>query len=298
MHPLTFIVGVTAVGKTDLGFQLADKNSGGVLNSDSLQVYKELNIGTAKPDFNLHPNTPHFLFNIIQAPHLFTAGNFRREALSVCKEELLKRPLFIVGGSGFYIQALEKGMYSLKPISLEIKKQLEEDEKSKGISLLYKELQEKDPEVASSISPKDKYRIVRTLSIIRNEKKSLSQIQKDFVPNPLPWKYKKIGLDISKEDLLGRVKLRVKKMLKEGLLEEIEALIQKGYEQWRPLSSLGYKEGLSHLKGDLTKEELFLAIVKNTMAYAKRQKTWFKRDSSIQWYPYKEKALKINQDFF
>lgn len=294
--PLVFIVGVTSVGKTNLGFELAYKNQGGVVNSDSLQIYKGLDIGTAKPNFKLHPKIPYFLFDIVEAPQVFTAGDFRREALFVLEKELPSQPLFMVGGSGFYIQALEKGMYPLKTISEEVKLQIQKDESLKGLSYLYEELKQKDPETAKNISPNDKYRIVRALSIIRNKQKPLSQIQKDFSPTPLPWKYKKIGLDIPKEELLKKVKTRTKGMIDGGLLDEIQLFLSKGHENWRPFSSLGYKEGREFLKGKLNKEELFEEIVKNTMAYAKRQKTWFKKDSSIKWYSHLESVSKINQE--
>ena len=295
MHPLTFIIGVTASGKTDLSFQLAEQNKGGVVNSDSLQVYKDLNIGTAKPEFTSYPKVPYFLFDIVKAPRVFTAGDFRREALSLLERELPKQSLFIVGGSGFYIQALEKGMYPLKTISDDIKKEIEE-EASKDLSRLYEELKQKDFETSQNISSKDKYRIVRALSIMRNENKTLSQIQKEFLPQPLPFQYKKIGLEIPKDDLVKRIKKRTKKMIENGLIDEIKLLLKKGYENWKPFSSLGYKEGRSYLAGNITKEELFDEIVKNTLSYAKRQKTWFKKDPAIKWYPYTKYFLEINQE--
>ncbi len=298
MNSLIFIVGPTAVGKTQLAFQVAQNVGSSIINSDSIQGYKDLNIGSSKPDFTKYPNVSCFLFDIISAPHLWTAGDFREKSLEILKREMPKKSVLIVGGSGFYIQALEKGMYNLKAIPQNIKEEIEGLEREKGLDVLYEELKKKDSELAKNISPNDRYRIFRSLCIIKNEKKSLSQIKKEFIPFKLPWKYKKIGLSISKEDLLKRVKERTYQMLEKGLIDEIESLIKRGLEDWKPLQSVGYKEGLLYLKGSLNKENLFSEIVKNTMLLAKKQKTWFQKDKNIKWYDFKEDILKIQEHLF
>lgn len=296
--PLIFICGPTAVGKTHLAFQIAKNQSCVLINSDSIQFYKELNIGSAKPDFSKHPSVKHFLFNTLEAPHLWTAGDFRREALKVLNQEMEKQACLVIGGSGFYLQALERGMYPLKPISESVKKEIAFLENNKELAFLYQELKTQDPEFAQKISPNDRYRILRSLAIIKNEKKTLSQIRRQFRPQGLKWPINKVGLQISKEDLLQRVQERTSQMIQKGLVEETKSLVQKGHGAWKPLQSVGYKETLLYLNNQITKEELFEHIVKNTMLLAKKQKTWFQKDKSIKWYSYKEDFLKIEKDFF
>ena len=298
MKPLVFIVGPTAVGKTDWAIQWARQDSGCILNCDSIQAYRELNTGSAKPDFKKHSSVPFHLFDEISAPQIWTAGNFRRKALEVLKKELPEKAVFAVGGSGFYIQALEKGMYPLQAVPAEINKKLKELQKQKGLDHLYQELKKKDRERAKQISPKDSYRIFRALSLIESKGKSLSQAKKEFKEQKLPWPYLKVGLKISKEELLKRVEKRSKKMIKEGLIEETEALVKKGFRNWKPLSSVGYKEALLYLEGEIQKEELLTEIVSSTMSLAKKQKTWFKKDKNIKWFDFNKEALKVYKELF
>ena len=143
MKPLVFIVGPTAVGKTDWAIQWAEKDSGCILNCDSIQAYKELNIGSAKPDFKKHPSVPFYLFNEISAPQLWTAGDFRRKSLEILTRELPKKKVFAVGGSGFYIQALEKGMYPLQTVSGAIIQKLKKLQKQKGTGRPLSKIEEK-----------------------------------------------------------------------------------------------------------------------------------------------------------
>ena len=298
MKPLVFIVGPTAVGKTEWAIQWAEQSPACILNSDSIQIYKDLKIGSAKPDFKKYPHIHFALFNEVSAPKTWTAGVFRKKALAVLKKEINKKKVFVVGASGFYIQALEKGMYLIQPVSDSIIKKLEAGQKQKGLDGLYKDLQKKDPETAQQISPKDKYRIIRSLSLIESEGKPLSQIKKEFKVQKLPWPYLKIGLKIPKIELLKRVEKRTKKMIREGLIEEIEDLQSRGLQNWRPLNSVGYKEGLLYLKGKIKKANLVDQIISSTMSLAKKQNTWFKKDKNIQWLDWNQPALKVYKEIF
>ena len=298
MNSLVFIVGPTAVGKTNLTIQLAEQDSSCIINSDSIQIYKDLKIGSAKPDFTKNPQITPYLFDEICAPQIWTAGDFRRKSLEILKKELPQKKVFIVGGSGFYIQALEKGMYEAKPLDPKIIDKWKTIEKKKTLPDLYNLLKAKDSETAKQISPKDKYRIFRSLCLMDNEGKTISQIKKEFKEQKLPWPYLKIGLNISKEELLKRVKERSEKMLEEGLIEEIEDLVKKGFRSWRPLSSVGYKEGLLYLEGKIKKEELLNEIVSSTMSLAKKQKTWFKKDKNIKWLDFNKPALEVYKEIF
>jgi len=298
MIPLVFIVGSTAVGKTKWAIEWAEQQASCILNSDSIQVYKDLNIGSAKPDFKKYPHLKFYLFNQILAPEVWTAGKFRKQALNILNRKINKKTILIVGGSGFYIQALEKGMYPTQTVSRKITQKLEKILKTKGLDHLYKDLKKRDPKTAQKISCKDQYRIFRSLSLIESEGKTLSQIKKEFMEQKLPWPYLKIGLKTSKEKLLQRVKKRTNKMLKQGLIEEIEILVKKGFRHWKPLSRIGYREGLLYLEGKIKKENLADKIISSTMALAKKQNTWFKKDKNIKWVDTHQSALTIYKEIF
>ncbi len=295
---LVFIVGPTAAGKTDWALQWAERDSACILNSDSIQAYRDLNIGSAKPDFTKYPSIAFHLFDEVSAPQIWTAGDFRRKALEVLSQKLPQKKVFVVGGSGFYIQALERGMYPPPAVSNSAVRRLREIAKQKGLGFLYQDLRAKDPERARQISPKDQYRIIRSLSLIESGGRPFSQIKKEFKEQKLPWPYLKAGLALPKEELLKKVRKRAKNMIRKGLIEEIEALVKKGFRAWRPLSSVGYKEGLLYLDGKIKKEELVDKIVSSTMALAKKQNTWLKRDKSIKWLDGNLSALKVYKEIF
>lgn len=294
-HAIIFLLGPTAVGKTDFSFHLAEYFSASILNCDSIQMYKGLDIGSAKPD--RLTKQKQFLFDEWDPPFVCTAGVFRKTALSILEKELPHRPVLAVGGSGFYVQALEKGMYDIKPVKQEIKKRIGEIQNKRGSGHLYQLLQFLDPEYAKRISPHDTYRIFRAISIILSEEKPLSLIRSSFRIKELSWPYLKIGLYLKRETLLKRVTERTEKMIKAGLLEEVQDLLNKGLLEWPVLKSVGYKESVLFLQNKISKEEWKMRIVYRTMRLAKKQLSWFKRDKGIKWYLSESKNwLKIQQD--
>ena len=283
---LFFILGPTAVGKTSLALNLIKdlKSPSALLNADSIQVYKDFDIGSSKPDFKSHKEVSFCLFDQFEYPQTCTAGVFRQMALKEIENQIKTKDIFLVGGSGFYIQALEKGMYESPPVKESLLEDLREKEKKEGLSSLYEELKEKDPEYANSINEQDSYRIFRSLSLIRDQGRSFSDIKKEFKEQKLPWEYKKLGLFLPKPKLLKKVRERTKKMLKEGLLEEVKALLDRGLKDFAPLSSVGYKEACLCLKGEIKLKDLEEEIVQSSMKLAKKQMTWFKRDKKIKWF--------------
>ncbi len=282
-YSVIFLLGPTAVGKTDLSFYLAEKLSASILNCDSIQMYKGLDVGSAKP---VEENKKHtcFLFDEWEPPFTCTAGEFRKKALAILERELAQRSVLAVGGSGFYIQALEKGMYSVKPIKPEIKTEVRKMYKEKGLAHLYKMLQFLDPKYAKQISPQDKYRIFRGTCLVLSEEKPVSLIRSSFQAQRLPWPYLKIGLHLPREVLLKNVQFRTDKMIEGGLLEEVQGLLKKGLADWPIMKSVGYKEAVLYLQHKITKEEMKMHITNRTMQLAKKQISWFKRDKSIKWY--------------
>ena len=293
MIPLIFLIGPTASGKTDWALKWADKTGNVIVNGDSVQIYRELNIGSAKPDFIHYPHISRYLFGLVKAPQVWTAGDYRKNALKILHKELPEKRVFVVGGSGFYIRALEKGMYPIRKVPEEIVEELNTIYRKKGLEFLYKELQKTDPAHACKIGTGDRYRILRSLAIIKSEGCSVSEIKRQFFQEKLPWACLKIGLDISRDELVKRVEKRTHNMLKSGLIEEVEDLLSRGLENWKPLQSVGYRESVLFLKGKLSKDTLYSQIVQNTLSLAKKQKKWFQRDRDIIWYDFKTDPMTV-----
>ncbi len=281
--PVVFILGPTATGKSQLALKLAQKFAGAILNCDSLQTYQRLDIGTAKPPVAERQIVPHFFFDEVKVGDVLTAGDFRRIALSHLAAQLPKQMMFAVGGSGFYIQALEKGMFEVAKPSVEAERAVRAKLDERGPEFMYKELERLDPEYAAELSPNDTYRVTRALIVIADSGRKMSDLRKNFVPQKFPYRYIKLGLSLDREELLPRVRARTQKMLQDGLLAEVEKLLSDGLGDWPPLQSVGYKECVEHLRGRLPREQLEAQIVEKTMQLAKKQRTWFKRDAEIHW---------------
>lgn len=285
MNPLVLIVGSSGSGKSALGLDLAKKYGGAILNCDSLQTYRRLDIGTAKPTPAEQKQVPHFLFDILSPGEVLTAGDYRRAALQVLERELPTRIIFGVGGSGFYIQALEKGMFDVPKANAETDRAVREDAERNGMAAMYKELESLDPEYADRINPNDSYRILRSLIIIRESGKKVSALQREFKGEPLPYPLLKFGLAPSREELLPRIQVRTRAMLEAGLLDEVRSLLDEGHGEWPALMSVGYKECVAVLQGRLPEAKLESTINEKTIQLAKKQRTWFKRDKEIHWLP-------------
>jgi len=284
MHHFVLIVGPTASGKSALALELAKHYGGAILNCDSLQTYQRLDIGTAKPSLKERKSLPHLLFDVIKPGDVLTAGDFRRMALEVLEHELPQRPVFGVGGSGFYIQALEKGMFDVPKPDPKIEAEVRAEAERKGPQEMHAVLQKLDPDYAGKISPNDAYRILRAIIIIRDSGKKVSELQHEFQKgSKFPFPLLKLGLMPTREELLPRVQKRTDEMISSGLLSEVQALLDEGYADWPPLQSVGYKEACAHLRGDVSQTALAPLIVEKTMQLSKKQRTWFKRDSEIHW---------------
>ncbi len=284
--PVIFVVGATATGKSEWALKLAQEFKGVIINCDSVQLYKKLDIGSAKPSKEEQALVPHYLLDYISPPEEMTAGNYARDFFE-CMERIPEgTPVFVVGGTGFYFMAIEKGMYPVTKVSPELKQQVENEiAEVGGAEKLHRELTLVDPEYAAKIHLADHYRIGRAIEMIRSQGKSVTQIQKEFeeARAEFPYPLLKLGPSWDREVLRGRIRQRCQIMLDRGLIAEVKQLLDEGLEFWAPMSSVGYKEAVQFLKGELAESELLETLSINTAQLAKRQRTWFQRDKEIHW---------------
>lgn len=282
-----YILGPSGVGKTELSILLAKQLKLPIVNCDSVQVYKHVNIGTAKPTIDERTLADHFLFDYVSAKATLTASGYVENVVETISENNFKNIIF-VGGSGFYIQALEKGMFPNSETSVNIKNEVNLWIEKEGISALYSWLLREDPVFAEKLSPNDHYRISRAVEVMKTQNKKMSELKIEMEKNNYsklePHQTLKIGLRMEKSLLRKRIEERTHKMLSKGLIDEVKGLLDQGLEDWSPMSSVGYKETVSFLKGELTRDELYERIVVSTMQLIKKQMTWFKRDKEINWF--------------
>lgn len=285
---LLFLVGPTATGKTALAIEFAKQFGAEIISSDSVQVYRELVIGSARPSVSELREVPHHFIGHVSVADDYTAGTYEREALELITANP-DRSFVVCGGSGFYVQALLKGMYPIEKANPEIQQRIESRIDSEGIGAVYQQLVEKDPEAAKTIAEQDRYRIVRALEIMESQGgEKLSEIKRRFEDasrRRFPGRnIATLGLKVDRPSLEARVIARTSQMLKLGLVDEVKQLIDQGFEGRPALQSVGYRETLEHLKARVAMSELKAAIVKGTMRLAKKQRTWFARDPGTFWF--------------
>ena len=280
-----FVVGPTASGKSKWAHEMALKYGGSIINIDSVQFYEELIVGSAAPTDEEKKSVKHFLYSYVKAPEEMTAGKYIRDFYELLESNRVdeKKPVFIVGGTGFYIQALEKGMFDIEPIPDSFRLQIEGELSESGAEKLHRELLSKDPE--SKIHVNDHYRLVRALEIIRYFGVTPTQLQQQTEKNKNKFQFPfiKLGFDRPQTDMKKAVMERTEKMISDGIIDEVRSFLERGFENWSPLSSVGYKETVQYLIQHQNKEQLSLEIQQSTMKLIKKQRTWFKRDAAILW---------------
>lgn len=284
---IVIITGPTAVGKTSLSIEYAKRNNGEIISADSVQVYKYLDIGSAKVSKEEMDGVPHHLIDILMPDEEFGVDKFVLLASEAIDDILSRGKLpIIVGGTAFYIQALLKGI----EFNEEIKDNdyLEElyriASTDDGCLELYSKLKAIDVEYASKTPYQNVRRVIRALEYYHNTGKLFSVYNKEQENRPPKYNYKYYVITDERETLYSRIDLRVDTMLKAGLVEEVRALYNMGYDSsMQSMNSIGYKETLGYLNGDLSYDEMSELIKKNTRHFAKRQLTWFRREKNIIW---------------
>ncbi len=283
LDALLVIVGPTHVGKTEVAVNLVQRIQGEVISADSRQVYKYMDIGTAKPSADLLMKTPHHLIDIVFPDEIFNVADFRSRAEAIIQrlQAQDKLPL-LVGGSGLYVRAVIDGLFVGPGTDWTLRTRLKEREKTDGKGTLYRELEQIDQAAASRLHPHDQRRIIRALEVYYLSGKTISSYQRQS-PGPLT-KTIIIGLKKERERLYRSIELRVEEMVKKGLIEEVKSLLAKGYREDLPsMQGLGYRQIVKYLKGRCSKEEAIGLMKRDTRRFAKRQFNWFRRDNRIIW---------------
>lgn len=288
-------MGPTASGKSAWALEQAQRYGGVIVNIDSVQFYKGLIVGAAAPSESEKKLAPHFLYSYVEAPNEMTAGGYLRDFYQLIEQQNFRGPVFIVGGTGFYIQALEKGMFDVVSIPQEFREEIEKELHERGAEALHAELLKLDP--SSKIHVNDHFRLVRAIEIIRYTGKTTSDLKStpEKNKNALPYNFIKVGFDFDKSDYVTRVQMRTDKMIAEGIIEETQNFLQQGHDTWAPLSSVGYRQTVEFIQEGKSREWLSEAIQQGTMQLIKKQKTWFKRDDSILWSKQDKQSLDLLQ---
>jgi tRNA dimethylallyltransferase len=269
------------VGKTGAAISLAKMLDTEIISSDSMQIYKGMDIGTAKPSMKERAAVRHHMIDIIDPTEPFSAGQYMERAIPVIDELHIKgRIPLVVGGTGLYIKAITRGIFSGPSADRVLREDLLSMEREKSGSL-YEYLKKMDPEAGEKIERHDTRRIVRALEVCLKSNEKISLLQKKFT-RPLPCQFIKIGLMRERKELYGIIEGRVDRMIESGLEKEVRNLMKLEPDR-TPLQAIGYKEFIAYLKGDIPIDAAILLVKRNTRRYAKRQFTWFRKEEGIRW---------------
>jgi tRNA dimethylallyltransferase len=283
MAPVIVLLGPTAVGKTEVSLRLAKELNAEIVSADSRQIYKFMDIGTAKPSLQQRQGIKHHFINYIRPDQSFSSGAYGNKArLLIEKLRSAGRNVIVVGGSGLYIRAMLHGMISFDQKDDTIRRNLKDRLEQLGLAALYKELQKTDPELAEQLSENDTQRILRGLEVFMMSGEKLSSLQKEK-ETPASFPYIQIGLTMDRAMLYERINNRVEQMFEQGLIDEVQRLISMGFADANAINAVGYKEVVQYLNQEISYREMVALIQRNSRRYAKRQFTWFRKDDSIHW---------------
>lgn len=288
---LVCILGPTAIGKTAVSIKIASTFSSEIISADSRQFYKEMSIGTAVPSAEELAAAPHHFIQNRSIFEEYNVGDFEKDAIKKLDELFLKNNIVVmVGGSGLYIDAVTKGLDSFPEIPSEIREELNNQFHKEGIETLQKQLKEVDPEYYQKVDIQNQHRIIRALEVFKTTGLPYSSyLNKEKPARKFDTIY--IGLTAEREIIYNRINNRVDIMMHEGLLEEAKSLFT--HKNLNALQTVGYRELFSYFDDEFTKEFAVEEIKKNTRRFAKRQGTWFRKNTEIQWFDFNEDYSKI-----
>ncbi len=297
------ILGPTAVGKSSLGLNLVDSLSGEIVNADSLQVYRYLNIGTAKPTNEELLEYSHHLVDIVDPDEEFNAGLFRDRAANIINELNAKgRNTILVGGTYLYVKVLLSGLIEGLPSDPEVRDDIKKIKTDFGIPYVYEQLCSIDPEAATKIHPNDYVRLERALEVYYITGQKISDLHTEHSFSQDEFDYIKIGVFVEREHLRKRIDERTDTMMENGFLDEVRNLRDLGFgANLKPMKSIGYKQINDYLDGEHSLERAVELIKRDTKRFAKRQMTWLRKDKEISWHELPgdfDKVLNVADKFF
>jgi len=282
---LIIIMGPTASGKSPLAVDMAHEFNGEIINADSMQVYRYMDIGTAKLTFSERRGIVHHLIDVADPDDEFNASRYRELAMPAIKAITEReKTCFIVGGTGLYIKTLLGGLMECPPSDQDLRDELINECKEKGVPFLHERLKQLDPESADRIHPNDRTRVVRALEIISLTDRPHSSIIMEHGFGERPFHALKICLNMDRDRLYDRINDRSRRMFEEGLIDETRSLIERGYSpELRSMNSLGYRHVSAFLRKEWSLEVMMSRLKQDTRRYAKRQLTWFRGDHEMIW---------------
>lgn len=282
---IVVICGPTASGKTALSIELAKRINGEIISSDSMQIYKDMDIGTAKPTTEEMQGIKHYLQDFVEPNKRYSVADFKKDAEKAIEEILEngKVPI-IVGGTGLYVDSLIYGIeYQDIKFDEQYRKELENRVVREGLESLYNEAKKIDLQAMEKISSNDQKRILRVLEIYKATGKNKTEQEAESRKNGVKYDYKVFAINMDREKLYERINKRVDIMIEQGLIQEVQNLLKKYDEFPTAMQGLGYKEVVEYLQGNISKEEMIEKIKMETRRYAKRQITWFKKNKQTIW---------------
>lgn len=282
---LLALLGPTASGKTALSLSLAERFGGEIVNCDSVAMYRDFEIGTAKPSLAERSRVPHHLFDFVEPTDHITAGEYARRAREVLEEIKSRRRLpIVVGGTGLYLRAVLEGLFPGPQRSEDLRQQLRERAAELGNPYLHRILRRLDPAAARQIHENDLPKIIRAIEVCLASRKKMTDLWQQQGRDPLTgFRILRIGLDPDRQRLYDRINRRAQQMFEAGLIEETKQMSEKYGEAAWPLSSLGYRQAMQFIRGELTRDEALKAAQQAHRNYAKRQMTWFRREPNVHW---------------
>jgi tRNA dimethylallyltransferase len=282
---VAILVGPTAVGKTAVALTLARELGAEIVNADSLQVYRQLDIGTAKPTLAERALVPHHLLDVADPPEPYDAARYAQEGRALLARLHTRGvPPLVVGGTGLYVKALLHGLFGEGSPRSGLRQRLRQELTGLGLESLYQRLAALDPATAGRIHPRDRYRILRALEVMAATGQPLSSLLAAHRFQDSPYLVLKLGLTLPREDLYRRIEERLEVMLAQGWLAEVQGLLQRYPPSLKPLQAIGYRHLINFLCGRWTWEEAVNLLLRDTRRYAKRQLTWFRADPEVRWF--------------
>jgi tRNA dimethylallyltransferase len=282
---VVILLGPTGVGKSRLAIELAEEFGGEIISADSMQVYRYMDIGTAKPSREEQRRIPHHLIDVVNPDQAFHASLYRMLGRKKIEDlHLSGKRIWVVGGTGLYIKALTQGIFPGPQIDPSVRERLKRESAEKGGDFLFRRLQSIDPNTASGIHPNDLSRTLRALEVFDSTGMPISFFRDQHRFQDRPYRTLKIGLEADRKMLYQRIEQRVDQMIERGLLQEVVGLMDMGYgPELKPMQSLGYKQIIQFVSNEMEWEDAIRLMKRDTRRYAKRQWTWFKADPEVLW---------------